>query len=167
MPNLEEKATLTKQISAISCRLRKSIRRRSSTSKDKLTSINEESPARLTKFNSIQEVSESPKTTQPRKKTVRRSLQMKPNTNSRVTRSNAFRKSHHGRRVSCGDSVLNTSLQVDSVLEESDQISLLNSTICADSSNRVPKRTLRSFGLEQRKRVKSIASFSMNMSLVL
>ena len=171
-PNMEQKATLTKQLSAISCRLRKSIRRRSSHSKDKLASISEESATtpRLTKFNSIQEVSESPKL--PRKKTIRRSLQMKtPTTARRITRSNAFRSTKilQGRRASCGDtSILNASIQSENLHRiDDDKISLLNSTVCGDLSSRVPKRSLKSFASERSKKVKSIAAFSMNMSLVL
>ena len=183
IPEQTKQHHLTKQLSSALIpitRLRKSIRRRSM-QKEKLTTITEmdcqqsaTTKKRLTKFNSNQEVSDSPK--MPAKKSIRRSLQMKSpsakvvhevcpinQSNRRITRSNAFR---FGSKQNRSETSFNLS-----ALDHSD-VSLLDQSICSiattagcGSENGVAKRFTTRSTIEKRKKIRSIATFNLSFAI--
>lgn len=191
IPEQTKQHHLTKQLSSALIpitRLRKSIRRRSM-QKEKLTTISEmehcqqngsvSTKKRLTKFNSNQEVSDSPKM-QPAKKSIRRSLQMKSpsakvvhevcpitsvtTSNRRITRSNAFR---FGSKQNRSETSFNLS-----ALDHSD-VSLLDQSICSiattagcgSENSGVAKRFTTRSTIEKRKKIRSIATFNLSFAI--
>ena len=187
IPEQTKQHHLTKQLSSALIpitRLRKSIRRRSM-QKEKLTTITEmdchqnvSTKKRLTKFNSNQEVSDSPKM-QPAKKSIRRSLQMKspsakvvhevcsisaPTSNRRITRSNAFR---FGSKQNRSETSFNLSSLDHSDVSLLDQsiCSIATTAACSGTENGVAKRFTTRSTIEKRKKIRSIATFNLSFAI--
>ena len=193
IPEQTKQHHLTKQLSSALIpitRLRKSIRRRSM-QKEKLTTISEmdchqnghqnvSTKKRLTKFNSNQEVSDSPKM-QPAKKSIRRSLQMKSpsakvvhevcpitsvttTSNRRITRSNAFR---FGSKQNRSETSFNLSSLDHSDVSLLDQsiCSIATTAACSGTENGVAKRFTTRSTIEKRKKIRSIATFNLSFAI--